>query len=301
MEVGGNTVRLVAMASAQPWLLHSMRLRDMEIDSKASADDSQSRLPEGSSMEDHTSEGAAMPSVSSHSTKKRPYCSIQSPETDAEEATSLPAKKPTLQDVRVASSPRPGAEDGTEAQASAQLVAPEDAGAGGPRQENQENVGISGLEQLGCEFQLPEGSEDPRGTNLNTSPILCPSCDCSSLLPQTGNLPCHPRLQLVRVGLRGMFRGRGSLNRYAYRAKPCKHWTCSSDRGEETYLHLEASEPWPAAGHPLRLLLLCGLLLPESFLYTGLVVSALGLHHCSAILWGEGCFFWSLLIYFGAR
>lgn len=113
-------------------------------------------------MEDHTSEGAAMPSVSSHSTKKRPYCSIQSPETDAEEATSLPAKKPTLQDVRVASSPRPGAEDGTEAQASAQLVAPEDAGAGGPRQENQENVGISGLEQLGCEFQLPEGSEDPR-------------------------------------------------------------------------------------------------------------------------------------------
>lgn len=98
-----------------------------------------------------------------------------------------------------------------------------------------------------------------------------------------------------------MFRGRDSLNRYAYRAKPCKHWTCSSDRGEETYLHLEASEPWPAAGHPLRLLLLCGLLLPESFLYTGLVVSALGLHHCSTILWGEGCLFWSLLIYFGAR
>lgn len=208
MEVGGNTVRLVTMASAQPWLLHSMRLRDMEIDTKASGDDSQSRLPEGPSMEDQTSEGAAVPPVS---TKKRPHCSIESPETDAEEATRLPAKKPTLQDVRVAASPRPGAEEQAEAQAPAQLAAPEDADAGGPRQENQENVGVSGLEQLGCEFQLPEGSEDPRGTDLNTPPILCPSHDCSSLLPQTGNLPCHPRLQLVTVGLGGVFRGRGSL------------------------------------------------------------------------------------------
>ena len=207
MEVGGNTVRLVTMASAQPWLLHSMRLRDMEVDTKASGDDSQSRLPEGPSIEDHTSEGAAVPPVSSHSTKKRPHC----PETDAEEATRLPAKKPTLQDVRVAASPRPGAEEQAEAQAPAQLAAPDDADAGGPRQENQENVGVSGLEQLGCEFQLPEGSEDPRGTDLNTSPILYPSHDCSSLLPQTGNLPCHPRLHLVTVGLRGVFRGRGSM------------------------------------------------------------------------------------------
>lgn len=212
MEVGGNTVRLVTMASAQPWLLHSMRLRDMEIDTKASGDDSQSRLPEGPSMEDQTSEGAAVPPISSHSTKKRLHCSIESPETDAEEATRLPAKKPTLQDVRVAASPRPGAEEQAEAQAPAQLAAPEDADAGGPRQESQENVGVSGLEQLGCEFQLPEDSEDPRGTDLNPSPILCPSRDCSSLLPQTGNLPCHPRLQLVTVGLGGaVFRGRGSL------------------------------------------------------------------------------------------
>lgn len=228
MEVGGNTVRLVAMASAQPWLLHSMRLRD-----KASADDSQSRLPEGSSIEDHTSEGAAVTPVSSQSTKKRPYCSIQSPETDAEEATRLPAKKPTLQDVRVAVSPRPEAEEQTEAQASAQLAGPEDAGAGGPQQERQENVGVSDLEQLGCEFQLPEGSEDPRGTDRNTSPILCPSRDCSSLLPQNGNLPCHPRLQLVVVGLRCVQRQRlPAFDRCAYRAEPCKHWTCYGDHGE---------------------------------------------------------------------
>ena len=181
MEVGGNTVRLVAMASAQPWLLHSMRLRD-----KASADDSQSRLPEGSSIEDHTSEGAAVPPASSHSTKKRPFCSVQSPETDAEEATRLPAKKPTLQDVRVAVSPRPEAEEQTEAQASAQLAAPEDAGAGAPQQEKQENVGVSGLEQLGCEFQLPEGSEDPRGTDFNTSPICVSHVD-SRLEPTTSD------------------------------------------------------------------------------------------------------------------
>lgn len=189
MEVGGNTVRLVAMASAQPWLLPSVRLKDVEIDTKASGDDSQSRLPAGSSIEDHTSEGAPIPPVSSNGTKKRPYCSIQSPETDAEEATRLPAKKPTLQDVCVAASPRPGAEEQTEAQA--QFAAPEDAGAEGPRQESQESVGVSGLEQLGCEFQLPENSEDPRGIDFKTSPILGPSCDYSSLLPQTRNLPCH--------------------------------------------------------------------------------------------------------------
>lgn len=188
MEVGGNTVRLVAMASAQPWLLHSMRLRDTEVDTKASGDDSQSRLPEGSTNEDHTSEGTAMPPVSSHGTKKRAHCSVQSPETDAE-AARPPAKKPTLQDVRVAASPRPAAEEQAEAQALALLAAPKDAGAPGPGQENQENVGVSSLEQLGCEFQLPEGSEDPRGTDPNTFPILCSSRGCSSL-SQAGNLLC---------------------------------------------------------------------------------------------------------------
>lgn len=162
MEVGGNTVRLVAMASAHPWLLHSMRLRDTEVDTKASGD-SQARLPEGSVGEDHTFEGTTVPPDSSHSTKKRARCSIQSHETDAEEAIRLPAKRPTLQDVRVLANPRPGAEEQAEAQTLALLAAPEDAGAGIPRPENQESVGVSGLEQLGCEFQLPEGSEDPRG------------------------------------------------------------------------------------------------------------------------------------------
>lgn len=174
MEVGGNTVRLVAMASAHPWLLHSMRLRDTDVDTKASGDDSQARLPEGSTGEDHTSEGTAVPPDSSHSTKKRAHCSVESHETDAEEAIRLPAKRPTLQDVRVAASPRPGAEEQIEAQALALLAPPEDAGAEIPRQENQESVGGSGLEQLGCEFQLPEGSEDPRGTDLNTSPYFLP-------------------------------------------------------------------------------------------------------------------------------
>ncbi|KAH0503001.1 General transcription factor 3C polypeptide 1 [Microtus ochrogaster] len=163
MEVGGNTVRLVAMASAHPWLLHSMRLRDTEGDTKALGDDSQARLPEGSTSEEHTSEGTAVPSDSSHGTRKRAHSSVQSHETDAEEAIGLPAKRPTLQDVRVAASPRPGGEEQIEAQALALFAAPEDAGAGIPRQENQESAGVLGLEQLGCEFPLSEGSEDPRG------------------------------------------------------------------------------------------------------------------------------------------
>lgn len=163
MEVGGNTVRLVAMASAHPWLLHSMRLRDTEGDTKASGDDSQARLPEGSTGEDHTSEGTAVPSDSFRGTRKRAHSSVQSHETDAEEAIGLPAKRPTLQDFQVAASPRPGGEEQIEAQALALFAAPEDAGAGIPKQERQESVGVSGLEQLGCEFPLPEGSEDPRG------------------------------------------------------------------------------------------------------------------------------------------
>lgn len=151
-----------------------MRLKDTEVDTKASGDDSQARLPEGSIGEDHTFEATAVPPDSSHSTRKRAHCSIQSNETDAEEAIRLPAKRPTLQDVRVLANPRLGAEEQTEAQALTLLAAPEDAGAGIPRQENQESVGVSGLEQLGCEFQLPEGSEDPRGTDLNTSPYSLP-------------------------------------------------------------------------------------------------------------------------------
>lgn len=279
MEVGGNTVRLVAMASAQPWLLPSMRLRDMETDTKASGDDSQSRLPEGSSIEDHTSEGTAGPPASSHSTKKRPYCSIQSPETDAEEATRLPAKKPTLQDVHVAASPRPGAEEQTEAQASAQLAAPEDAGVGVPRQENQENVGVSGLEQLGCEFQLPEGSEDPRGTDLNTSPILCPSCDCSRLLPQSAT--CLPRLELVIVGLRDVLGGRGSLPSAGVPTRPSSAIiglpvvTTGRFSGQSKFTPRSLRALDVAKHSPEIYCCSYGLLLPASFIYTRPVVKAL--------------------------
>lgn len=190
MEVGGNTVRLVAMASAHPWLLHSMRLRDIEGDTKASGDDSQARHPEGSTGEDQTSEGTAVPSDSSHGTRKRAHSSVESHETDAEEAIGLPVKRPTLQGVRVAASPRPGGEEQIEAQASALFAAPEDAGAGIPRQENQESVGVSGLE-LGCEFPLPEGSEDPRGTNPNTCPYVLSISDWEPALPSVA-LPTGP-------------------------------------------------------------------------------------------------------------
>nr|XP_044987786.1 general transcription factor 3C polypeptide 1 [Jaculus jaculus] len=139
LEVGGNTVRLVAMASAHPWLLHSVRLRSTE-------EASQARGSEGPSSEDNPSEGLAGASRSPHNTKRR-RCASQSSDIDVDGVPRLPAKRPALQDMCMATSPRSGPEQ-----------ALRDMGLG---QEDQEGIGP---DQLSCELQLPEeGSEDPRG------------------------------------------------------------------------------------------------------------------------------------------
>ncbi|XP_047388879.1 general transcription factor 3C polypeptide 1 isoform X3 [Sciurus carolinensis] len=149
LEVGGNTVRLVTMASARPWLLHSVRLKDPE--EAEAPEDAQARPPEGASQDG-----------SPQGTKRPAHWASQSSDADAEGAQKPPAKRPTLQDVRVAPSPRPGAEG----QAVTLPPAPEDTGAGGPGQEDQEGVGgpsVPCQEQLSCQAPLAGGSEDPRG------------------------------------------------------------------------------------------------------------------------------------------
>ncbi|XP_004856054.1 general transcription factor 3C polypeptide 1 isoform X2 [Heterocephalus glaber] len=154
LEVGSNTVRLVAMAFARPWLLHSVRLKDTEEDAPAT-------LPEGPA-----SERLAPPS---QSTKRRPRWASQSSDTDAdtdaEYTRKPPAKRLMLQHVHWAPGPRLAAEEGVETLAWAPPLALEDPGAGGTGQEDQERGLPSSLgpEPLSTQAQLPEGSEDPRG------------------------------------------------------------------------------------------------------------------------------------------
>ncbi|KAG8513544.1 LOW QUALITY PROTEIN: General transcription factor 3C polypeptide 1, partial [Galemys pyrenaicus] len=174
LEVGGSTARLVTMASAEPWLLHSVRLKEEDADPQK--EDPQARPPEETSSEGSLSEKQTPPSQGSRSSKRRAGWASADPTSQSSEpdgAQNPPAKRPTLQDVRFAPSPEPRAEEGAESQVPALPAAPEDTGAGeAPHgaleagQMDQEGVGVPSSpaqEHLSCQAQLPEGSEDPRG------------------------------------------------------------------------------------------------------------------------------------------
>ncbi|XP_074178864.1 general transcription factor 3C polypeptide 1 isoform X1 [Rhinolophus sinicus] len=177
VEVGGNSIRLVTMASAQPWILRSMLPKGKEEeDTDTQREDPQARPPEGPSSEDDTAERQAPPSQGSQGGKRRAgwaSTDVAGPtgEADSDSAQKPPAKRPTLQDVRLGPGPR--AEEATETPVSALPIAPEDAGAGEPlpgaseaQQEDQDGVGgpgSPGREPPSRQAQLSEGSEDPRG------------------------------------------------------------------------------------------------------------------------------------------
>ncbi|KAM5197952.1 general transcription factor 3C polypeptide 1 isoform 1-T1 [Hipposideros larvatus] len=179
LEVGGNSIRLVTVAAAQPWLLHSVRLKQKEEETDAQREKSQARPPEGPSSEDDPAKRQAPPPQGSQGSKRRAsWASADSAspsvEADPESAQKPPAKRPTLQDVRLGLGPGPGAEEGTGMPAPALSIAPEDAGAEEPlsgaseaQQEDQDGIrvpGSPGREPLSCPAQLPEGSEDARGS-----------------------------------------------------------------------------------------------------------------------------------------
>uniref|UniRef100_A0A8C0WLD1 General transcription factor 3C polypeptide 1 n=1 Tax=Castor canadensis TaxID=51338 RepID=A0A8C0WLD1_CASCN len=163
LEVGGNTVRLVSMTHAEPWLLHSVRLRGEEDGAEAPGEDAQFQPPERPATEDNAPEGPAMLPQSS---KRRARSASQSSEADSEGTLKPPAKRLTLQDVRLVPIPGPRSEERVEIPAPALPLAPEDTDAEDPRQEDQEAVGdpsFPGQEQLSCQAQHPEDTEDPRG------------------------------------------------------------------------------------------------------------------------------------------
>ncbi|XP_036134876.1 general transcription factor 3C polypeptide 1 isoform X1 [Molossus molossus] len=168
LEVGGNSIRLVTMACAQPWLLRSVRLKGKE-DTNSQRADAPARPLEGPPREDGAAEGQAPPAQGPQSSKRRASWASadpagQSGEAASESAQQPPAKRPALQGLRF----------GPETPAPALPVALEETGAGQPlpgaseaRQEDQEGAGVPsspGQEQLSCQAQLPEGSEDTRGS-----------------------------------------------------------------------------------------------------------------------------------------
>lgn len=184
LEVGGSTSRLVTMANAHPWLLHSVRLKDKEEGADPHREDPRAGPPEGPSSEDTPPEGHASPS---QSTKRRGSwagadASSQGGSADPKGALEPPAKRPALLDIRSAPSPGPRAEEELGTLAPALLAAPEDGGASEAGPGDQEGVGVPsfpGQEQLSCQAQLPEAPEDPRGTTpcphpaFPHPPLLC--------------------------------------------------------------------------------------------------------------------------------
>uniref|UniRef100_A0A2K5R881 Uncharacterized protein n=1 Tax=Cebus imitator TaxID=2715852 RepID=A0A2K5R881_CEBIM len=103
LEVGSSTVRLVAIGSAWPWLLHSVRLKDREKDTHAQREDPQARPLEGSSSQDGPPVEQAPASHSPQGTKRYAI--------RASEIRENPAKRPALQDSDLAPSLGPGTED----------------------------------------------------------------------------------------------------------------------------------------------------------------------------------------------
>lgn len=235
LEVGGNTARLVTVANAQPWLLHSVRLKDREGGADLQRDDPRAGPPEGPSNEDSPAERQAPPSQSPQSAKRRGSwagadANSQGGGADPKSAPEPPAKRPALQDIRSAPSPGPRAEEELGTLAPALLAAPEDGGASqvGPGdQEGVEVPSFPGQEQLSCQAQVLEAPEDPRGTKACPHPTF----PHPPLLYRGLKDPHHlPQDQEPAIATEGAFRQLSLVPTLSGRLLPVD--TCLSSRGQ---------------------------------------------------------------------
>ncbi|XP_051844236.1 general transcription factor 3C polypeptide 1 [Antechinus flavipes] len=190
LEVGGNTVRLVAMIFAQPWLLHSVRLKNKEDETDGQTEDLHhpSQKPQLRTQEELFKEKSSLEEteLGPRETKRKAFHSSdtgpdpihEDTEGDLEGMKEPPTKKAVLKDVRLEHCPNPDEEKGAlpadgeartlEALASrAQLESNgsdpslEVPGTEG-NQTNASGMEIPGKEQLGNQPQAPEGYEDPK-------------------------------------------------------------------------------------------------------------------------------------------
>ncbi|XP_060028731.1 general transcription factor 3C polypeptide 1 isoform X1 [Erinaceus europaeus] len=175
LEVGANSVRLVTVASAQPWLLHSVGLAGRRDSADTPREDTQARPPDGPSYEDGfpqtplgTKRSASWGSPSTASGDKG---------LDPNGAREPPAKRPLLEDMmQLTPSSLLGEE---EAGSLADPMAPADMAMLGLQREEQDGALDRGP-PIG-QAQLLVGSEDTRG--LSESPMV------GNLLPTTPDRP----------------------------------------------------------------------------------------------------------------
>uniref|UniRef100_A0A5F8H7P1 Ral transcription factor IIIC subunit 1 n=1 Tax=Monodelphis domestica TaxID=13616 RepID=A0A5F8H7P1_MONDO len=124
LEVGGNTVRLVAMSSAHPWLLHSVRLKNKEEETDLQPEDLHppSQQPQLRTQEELSKEKSSLEGTEPgpreakrktlHSSQVDPDPTQEGTEGDLEGTKEPPTKKAVLKDVRLEHCPNPAEEKG---------------------------------------------------------------------------------------------------------------------------------------------------------------------------------------------
>ncbi|XP_038618303.1 general transcription factor 3C polypeptide 1 isoform X2 [Tachyglossus aculeatus] len=197
LEVGGDTVRLVALENARPWLLHSVRLRNKVEGTERHGEEplEPARQPgsqEEPSKDESRSEGAAPPGGGPDTLRDGQPCHTaagRGRESDSEGLNEPPAKRAVLEDVRRGRFLQPAQEKEAFVPGSgASLPAspggplgrePEDAALGlsepsaqaepvesdlpaGRREAENCHAEASGPESHAKESQAPEGREEPK-------------------------------------------------------------------------------------------------------------------------------------------
>ncbi|KAM6155909.1 general transcription factor 3C polypeptide 1 [Rhynchocyon petersi] len=179
LEVGSNTLRLVDMAYAQPWLLHSVYFKEKEEQAECPREDLRGRPSDTPSTETPSERQTPLLQSPTRAKRQASWASTDpaSPSSPSDDQQP-PAKRPVLQDLRVPPGIRPRAEAGPETQGPGLPAAPKDLGARNSlpgaleaEQEDQEEFVESSpaaQEQLGCQAQLAEGCEDPQATVIQS-------------------------------------------------------------------------------------------------------------------------------------
>ncbi|KAM9096261.1 general transcription factor 3C polypeptide 1 isoform X3 [Sarcophilus harrisii] len=190
LEVGGNTVRLVAMSFAQPWLLHSVRLKNKEDETDGQTEDlhhpnqkpqlrtQEELFKEKSSLEETELGPRETKRKALHNSDAGPDPIHEDTEGDLEGMKEPPTKKSVLKDIRLEHCPSPDEEKGAlpadgEARTLEDLASRAQLESNGSdpslevpgtegNQTNASGLEIPGKEQLGNQSQAPEGYEDPK-------------------------------------------------------------------------------------------------------------------------------------------
>ncbi|XP_027718537.1 general transcription factor 3C polypeptide 1 isoform X3 [Vombatus ursinus] len=199
LEVGGNTARLVAMIFAQPWLLHSVRLKNKEEETDVQTEDLHhpGQKPQPRTQEELSKEKSSLEETelgpreakrkAQHSSHVGPDPTHEGTEGDLEGMNEPPPKKAVLKDVRLEHCPNPAEEKGAlpadEGTRTLETPAPradlESSGSDPPirvsgaegNQANGSDLEIPSKEQPGNQPQVSEGYEDPKAENLGAGSL----------------------------------------------------------------------------------------------------------------------------------